>query len=168
MAGGALKSLILSLAIIALVAMMVIPVQAYHLYIPGPASIPINHDKILMIVSNWPTVLQGHVYYFQLRTFDDNQVTKTTPLEEFKLDQGDLQGVLINATLYNYDNATVLHKFSGVTNQFGWFEGSVLMENEMTDKVYNVVFNAAFPHMVNSTKTFSFELISNQQVGESS
>lgn len=146
---------------------MVIPVHAYHLYIPGPAPTPINHDKILLLVSNWPMVLQGHVYHFQLRAFDYGQITKTTPLEEFKLDQGDLQGVSINATLYNYDNVTVLHKFSGVTNKFGWFEGSVLMENEMPDKVYNVVFNAAFSHMVNTTKTLSFELVDHRQAGES-
>ncbi|MGB6785497.1 MAG: hypothetical protein WBE60_06425 [Nitrosotalea sp.] len=34
-------------------------------------------------------MVQGNVYYFQLGAFDDNQVTKTIPLEEFRLDQGE-------------------------------------------------------------------------------
>ncbi len=57
--------------------------------------------------------------------------------------------------------------FQETTNQFGWFEGSVLMENKAPNKVYNVVFSAAFAHMVNDTKSFSFELLDHRQVGES-
>ena len=135
-------------------------------YIPGPSPPMINHDKISMIVSNWPSIVQGYVYYFQLRAFDLNQVTKgTTPYDMFIGNQGDLSGVSINATLYNYDGS-ILHKFSGVTNQFGWFEGSVLMENELTNQNYKVVFNATYPHMENSSKTFSFVLMDHREVGD--
>lgn len=134
-------------------------------YNPIPPPAPINHDKILIIVSNWPFVIQNNVYAFQLRSFDAGLVANAPPLEQFRSDQGDLAGVSINATLYNYDNVTVLHKFSGVTNQFGWFDGSVLMQNETPDKTYTVVFTANYPHMVNTTKTFSFELIDHRQVG---
>lgn len=144
---------------------MIIPANANFQYIPGPAPTPINHDKILMIVSNWPFVVQGNVYGFQLRTFDDSLVTKTVPLTEFYSDEGELGQVSINATLYD-STGNPLHEFSGVTNQFGWFQGSVLMENEIPDETYHVVFDASYPHMVNTTKTFSFELVDHGEVGE--
>lgn len=141
------------------------PVPSYRYNETVVSTVVHPGDNLLIIVSNSPFVVQGHVYYFQLKALDGNQVTKTTPLDEFQTDQGDLGGVSINATLYNYDNVTVLHKFSGITNQFGWFEGSVLMQNETPGRVYNVIFSATYPHMVNTTKTFSFELIGNNQVG---
>jgi hypothetical protein len=156
--------------IIILASLIIIPVYADTSFndeivtrpLPAP---PVNHDHILMIVSNWPFVVQGHVYGFQLRTFDKDMITKTVPLEEFKLNEAMLQGVSINATLYDSQNDT-LYKFSGITNQFGWFSGSVMMENEPSNQVYHVVFTAAYPHMVNSTKTFSFELVDHRDIGE--
>lgn len=135
-------------------------------YISGPSPPMINHDKILMIVTNAPIIVQRNVYLFELRTFDNNLVTKTTPWDEFIGNQGDLGGVSINATLYNYDNKTIIHKWSGLTNQFGWFKGSVLMKNETPNQVYRVVFNATYPHMENSSKTFSFVLMDHREVGE--
>lgn len=173
-----MKSIILSLAIMTL---LIIPISVYsystpilmppvssYRYNEPVVSTIVNHgDKLLIIISNWPFIVQGNVYHFQLRAFDQNQVTITSQLQEFYTDQGNLGGVSINATLFNYDNSTVLKKWSGTTNQFGWFEGSVLMENETPDKVYHVVFIANYPHMVNSTKTFSFELVDHREVGES-
>ncbi len=39
------------------------------------------------------------------------------------------------------------------------------MDDETPDQVYHVVFNATFPHMTNTTKIFSFELIDSRKVG---
>lgn len=57
------------------------PVPSYRYNEPAVSTVVHPGDNLLIIVSNSPFVVQGHVYYFQLKAFDGNQVTKTTPLD---------------------------------------------------------------------------------------
>ncbi len=130
-----------------------------------PKPIPVNHDQILLLVSNWPFVVQGYPYSFTVKTLDENQITKTTPLTEWEQDQGELQGVQVNAILFNSQGQT-LYKWSGLTNQFGWYSGSVLMQNYPVDQNYYVKFTATYPHMHNATNSAQFELVDASTFGK--
>jgi len=122
-----------------------------------PATKPI---KILLLVSNWPVITSTHPYSFQAKVFDAsqipaNQLDQTT----FNQNWGTLSGVRVQGYLTSSDNKTTFYTWDGATNQFGFFVGSTVLQNEQTNQMYFVHFNATKSGMINDSKTVSFQLL---------
>lgn len=123
-----------------------------------PIPLNVTHDHIVLICSTPSRVIQGYQLMYIIKVLDTKTVTKyTTPYEMFIGNQGDLNNVLVNVTLSDYKHEK-LFKWTGKTNEFGLFVGSLRLLNYPTNQIYYLTFSAEKQGMYNYTTWTYFEL----------
>lgn len=108
--------------------------------------------QILLLMTSSSTVTWGYNYQFQAKTYDISQNKNSN----WSQNGGQIQGVRIQGKMT--DKAGVLiHKFDGLTNQFGIYSNTYNMKDLIIPNTkYFVSFNATKDGWSGTSKSFEF------------
>ena len=123
-----------------------------------PIPLNITHDHIFLVYSSPAGHFeQGRIMTFVVKAIDTKTVTDFLPYDIFTDNQGNLNNANINVTLADSYHNT-LFKWTGKTNQFGLYVGSLRLLNYPTHQEYYLIFSAQKAGMYNYTTSTYFEL----------
>jgi len=104
---------------------------------PGSTQKAIKLSQIKLVVKSYDRVVVGHVYGFEVKTFDK----KSNPTGNFDQKYGNVPGVNISVVLKD-KNGKILMKFNGITNSQGYYSASNPIVNYLPTATYQGIFNA--------------------------